>query len=62
MALGTSSEEGAVAATGLGVCLVDEVEVVDFPFLATSASVTDNVLYPFPEGKLVGQSQDQWPT
>ena len=62
MTFGSSSEDGAVAATALEVCLEVEVEEedtgVDFPFFAPSASASDKVLYPLPEGKPVGQSRD----
>ena len=48
MTFGSSSEEGAVAATALEGCLDEEADeeavVVDSPLLAASASVTDNVL------------------
>jgi len=61
MAIGSSSDKGAAAATGFRAGLVDEVADMDFPFLAASASANNKVLYPFPEGKPVRQSCDQWP-
>ena len=59
IALGSSSEEGAVAATVFGAVLVEVVAVDCFPFLAASASARVKVLYPLPGGKPVGQSHER---
>lgn len=59
----SSSEEGAVGATGVEEVL-DIVAVLEefFDLLAERASDVVNILYPFPLGEPFGQSREQWST